>query len=66
MEDARVWARGAPWGMAFPNLIGVVLMSGQVKALLDDYFARLRAAVFEPVVPVAGAQGAVSQAPERA
>jgi AGCS family alanine or glycine:cation symporter len=36
-------------GMAFPNLIGVVLMSGKVKALMDDYFARLRAGVFEPV-----------------
>jgi AGCS family alanine or glycine:cation symporter len=35
-------------GMAFPNLIGVVLMSGKVKTLLDDYFARLRAGAFEP------------------
>jgi AGCS family alanine or glycine:cation symporter len=36
-------------GMAFPNLIGVFLMSGKVKTLLDDYFARLRAGAFEPV-----------------
>jgi AGCS family alanine or glycine:cation symporter len=35
-------------GMAFPNLIGVVLMSGKVKAMMDDYFARLRAGEFEP------------------
>ena len=34
-------------GMAFPNLIGVVLLSGKVKAMLDDYFARLRAGAFE-------------------
>jgi len=34
-------------GMAFPNLIGVVLMSGKVKTLMDDYFARLRAGAFE-------------------
>jgi AGCS family alanine or glycine:cation symporter len=30
-------------GMAFPNLVGVVLLSGRVKRALDDYFARLRA-----------------------
>ena len=41
-------------GMAFPNLIGVVLLSGKVKALLDDYFARLRAGAFEKRSP--GAQ----------
>jgi len=35
-------------GMAFPNLIGVVLLSGKVKAMLDDYFARLRAGAFNP------------------
>jgi AGCS family alanine or glycine:cation symporter len=35
-------------GMAFPNLVGVVLMSGKVKSLMDDYFARLRAGAFEP------------------
>jgi AGCS family alanine or glycine:cation symporter len=34
-------------GMAFPNLIGVVLMSGKVNAWMDDYFARLRAGAFE-------------------
>jgi AGCS family alanine or glycine:cation symporter len=35
-------------GMAFPNLIGVVLLSGKVKTMLDDYLARLRAGAFEP------------------
>ena len=30
-------------GMAFPNLIGVVLLSGKIKADLDDYWRRLRA-----------------------
>jgi AGCS family alanine or glycine:cation symporter len=34
-------------GMAFPNLIGVVLLSGRIKRALDDYFARLRAGQFE-------------------
>ena len=30
-------------GMAFPNLIGVVMMSGSIKTELDHYLARLRA-----------------------
>jgi AGCS family alanine or glycine:cation symporter len=30
-------------GMAFPNLIGVLLLSGKVKTLLDDYLARQQA-----------------------
>ena len=29
-------------GMAFPNLIGVVMMSGSIKRELDDYLRRLR------------------------
>ncbi len=29
-------------GMAFPNLVGVLLLSGKVKADLDDYLRRLR------------------------
>ncbi len=33
-------------GMAFPNLIGVVLLSGRVKRDLDDYWERLRAGAF--------------------
>ncbi|HJO21990.1 MAG: alanine/glycine:cation symporter family protein [Myxococcota bacterium] len=30
-------------GMAFPNLVGVILLSGKVKADLDDYWRRLQA-----------------------
>ena len=28
--------------MAFPNIIGMLFLSGKVKALIDDYVARLR------------------------
>ena len=34
-------------GMAFPNLIGVYLLSGKVKAALDDYWAKNRAGEFK-------------------
>ena len=30
-------------GMAFPNLVGVVLLSGRVKRELDAYLGKLRA-----------------------
>jgi AGCS family alanine or glycine:cation symporter len=33
-------------GMAFPNLVGVLLLSGRVKRDLDDYWRRLRAGAF--------------------
>jgi AGCS family alanine or glycine:cation symporter len=33
-------------GMAFPNLVGVVLLSGVVRAELDRYWAKLRAGEF--------------------
>lgn len=33
-------------GMAFPNLIGVMLLSGQIKADLDVYWRKLRAGEF--------------------
>jgi AGCS family alanine or glycine:cation symporter len=33
-------------GMAFPNLVGVMLLSGRVKADLDLYWRRLRAGEF--------------------
>jgi alanine or glycine:cation symporter, AGCS family len=36
-------------GMAFPNLIGVLLLSGKIRAQLDDYWTRFRAGEFEPV-----------------
>jgi len=32
--------------MAFPNLPGVVLLSGRIKAELDDYLRRLRSGEF--------------------
>jgi len=34
-------------GMAFPNIAGVVLLSGQVKRELDRYWGKLRAGQFE-------------------
>ena len=33
-------------GMAFPNLVGVVMLSGIVKRDLDRYMTRLRAGEF--------------------
>ncbi len=33
-------------GMAFPNVLGAILLSGKVKAALDDYIAKLRAGEF--------------------
>jgi AGCS family alanine or glycine:cation symporter len=33
-------------GMAFPNLVGVMLLSGQIKADLDVYWRKLRAGEF--------------------
>ncbi len=37
-------------GMAFPNIIGVVMLSGKVRAALDDYLERLRSGAMRPVV----------------
>ena len=36
-------------GMAFPNIIGVVLLSGKVKEALDDYLGRLDSGEMQPV-----------------
>ena len=36
-------------GMAFPNIAGVVLLSGRVKNELDSYLERLRAGAFPRV-----------------
>ena len=36
-------------GMAFPNLAGVILLSGTVKRELDLYLSRLRAGEFVKV-----------------
>ena len=33
-------------GMAFPNILGAILLSGKVKAALDDYMAKLKAGEF--------------------
>jgi AGCS family alanine or glycine:cation symporter len=33
-------------GMAFPNVLGAVLLSGKVKAALDDYWGRYQAGQF--------------------
>jgi AGCS family alanine or glycine:cation symporter len=38
--------------MAFPNLIGVVLLSGRVNADLESYLARLRAGQFPRQIPI--------------
>jgi AGCS family alanine or glycine:cation symporter len=38
-------------GMAFPNLVGVFLLSGRVGRDLDDYLARLRSGAIRPTRP---------------
>jgi AGCS family alanine or glycine:cation symporter len=35
-------------GMAFPNILGVVMLSGRVRADLDDYLSRLRSGEMAP------------------
>jgi AGCS family alanine or glycine:cation symporter len=34
-------------GMAFPNILGVLLLSGMVKRDLDDYWKKLKAGEFD-------------------
>jgi AGCS family alanine or glycine:cation symporter len=34
-------------GMAFPNVLGVVILSGKVRTLTDEYLARLKAGEFK-------------------
>jgi AGCS family alanine or glycine:cation symporter len=34
-------------GMAFPNLVGVVLLSGRIKRELNSYLEKLRAGEFQ-------------------
>jgi AGCS family alanine or glycine:cation symporter len=36
-------------GMAFPNIFGVVMLSGRVKSELDGYLGKLRSGEFERV-----------------
>ena len=35
-------------GMAFPNILGVILLSGKVRGWLDDYMTRLRNGEYQP------------------
>ena len=34
--------------MAFPNILGVALLSGKVRARLNDYMGRLRSGAMVP------------------
>ena len=36
------------FGMAVPNIIGVVLLSGKVRAQLDEYWAKLKSGEIKP------------------
>ena len=36
-------------GMAFPNIVGVALLSGRIKADLDDYWGRLQSGEMRPI-----------------
>jgi alanine or glycine:cation symporter, AGCS family len=40
-------------GMAFPNILGVVILSGNVKRELDDYWAKLKRGEIRPYTPEA-------------
>ena len=35
-------------GMAFPNILGMFLLSGKVKAALNDYWGRYKSGDLEP------------------
>jgi AGCS family alanine or glycine:cation symporter len=37
-------------GMAFPNILGLFILSGDVKKRLDDYWGRLKSGEMKPVV----------------
>jgi AGCS family alanine or glycine:cation symporter len=34
--------------MAFPNILGVALLSGKIRRALDDYWRRYKAGEMEP------------------
>ena len=36
-------------GMAFPNIVGLLILSGKVKRALDDYWGRLKSGAMKPV-----------------
>ena len=38
-------------GMAFPNVLGVVLLSGKVKGAFQDYWAKLKSGEIRPYEP---------------
>lgn len=40
-------------GMAFPNILGLLLLTPQVRERLDDYWSRYQAGAFEPAPAVA-------------
>ena len=42
-------------GMAFPNLIGVVMLSGKIKEKLDDYWSRYTSGQMRPYAETAQA-----------
>lgn len=42
-------------GMAFPNILGVILLSGKVKTALDDYWSRYQRGELEVAPPSADA-----------
>jgi AGCS family alanine or glycine:cation symporter len=35
-------------GMSFPNVLGAVLLSGNVAAALDDYWSRYKSGQMQP------------------
>jgi AGCS family alanine or glycine:cation symporter len=49
-------------GMAFPNLVGVVMLSGVVKRDLDAYLAKLRAGEFPRYDAVTAPRGSAERA----
>lgn len=42
-------ADGMAFSMAFPNIIGMIFLSGLVKKMIDDYVRRLKAGEIQPV-----------------
>ncbi|WP_286828468.1 MULTISPECIES: alanine/glycine:cation symporter family protein [Kordiimonas] len=55
------FADAALLALGFPNLIGVFLLRKEVKALLNDYWGRLKAGKIKPYVPGANESGKLPQ-----
>ncbi|MFH1265414.1 MAG: alanine/glycine:cation symporter family protein [Planctomycetota bacterium] len=52
--------------MAFPNILGVVLLSGKIRRALDDYWRRLKAGELEPGrMEREGTSGPITQGADR-